>query len=73
MYIYDKDEIKKNLTIDQVKDLVDELGGEAIDCIAAQFVTVGIVINYIIMIILNYLSVLQIAERLLIFFNLFKK
>ena len=31
MYIYDKDEIKKNLTIDQVKDLVDELGGEAIE------------------------------------------
>lgn len=31
MYNYDKDEIKKNLTIDKVKDLVDELGGEAIE------------------------------------------
>lgn len=31
MYNYDKDKIKNNLTIEQVADLVNELGGEAYD------------------------------------------
>lgn len=77
MYKYDKDELKLNLSIEQVFDLVAELGGEprmeSGFLFLKQYVIIMLekaLINYIIMTILNYLDAILIVGLALIYMNL---